>query len=58
MSDLEFVAMVLVVVFIAVRALWTVANSIEDAAQRGDRIYKARFRDHDSVPPMRWKEPS
>ena len=56
MTDFEFVTMVLVGVFIAFHALWTVADSIEDAAQRGERIYNARNRDHDSVPPIAWRD--
>lgn len=35
-----------------------VAMWVDAVARRGERIYKARHRDHSKVPPMRWKEPS
>lgn len=56
MSDFEFAFLVVVGVSITFNALWFVAVRIEDAAQRGERIYNARHRDHASVPAMRCKD--
>jgi hypothetical protein len=36
--------------------LWLVADAIERAAQRGERIYLARNRDHAAVPCIRWRD--
>jgi hypothetical protein len=33
-----------------------VAMWIDAAARRGERIYRARHRDHSKVPAMRWTE--
>ncbi|WP_440531743.1 hypothetical protein [Variovorax sp. YR566] len=29
---------------------------VEASAQRGQRVYRARHRDHSKVPAMRWKD--
>ena len=36
--------------------LWWIADAIERAAQAGERIGKARHRDHSSVPAICWKD--
>ena len=55
--DPEFWFVVLFWIVVAFGAFWAVGIAVEGAAQRGERIYVARHRDHASVPPMRWKEP-
>lgn len=36
--------------------LWWIAGAIERSAQAGERIGKARHRDHSAVPAMRWRD--
>ncbi|WP_180838846.1 hypothetical protein [Variovorax sp. RO1] len=47
----------LVVVFMALPALLLMlGGAVERAAQRGERIFKARRRDHSTVPKITWKD--
>lgn len=48
--DVVFWGWMLIVTVLALVVL------VEVAAQRGQRVYRARHRDHSKVPPMRWRD--